>query len=303
MRGLLFALLANPLLAMAVAGAQTTAAPRPPAAPTNLQVLTPDVHLVTVMQSFNAALGVQCVYCHVEGDFASDANPKKAVARKMLTMLKQVNMHFPDAGNDFLHSRYLPFPEGKQYVTCYTCHRGSTTPVTTIPDWHGPDRAPEPGAPPPAGGRGRGAGAGRDGDAAAAAAATTSALPATRGTDTFKNMVLLPRDVNTQFVMPAFRAALGVECSFCHVFGARLERGHANERELDGNPKKLIARNMLGMVQEINATLFPGRDVDIVLTAASEPPAGEHFVTCYTCHRGSHAPLTEPTARAVATVR
>jgi len=98
------------------------------AAATNLQVLTANVNLQTVMESFNTALGVQCSYCHVANDFAADANPKKAVARAMLRMLKQVNMHFPDAGNDFLNSRYLPFPEGKQYVTCYTCHRGDPHP-------------------------------------------------------------------------------------------------------------------------------------------------------------------------------
>jgi hypothetical protein len=261
--------------------------------PKNLQVLTPDVQLSSVMQTFNTALGVQCGYCHVAGDFASDANPKKEVARGMLRMLKQVATHFPDTGNDFEHSRYLPFPEGKQYVTCYSCHRGMATPANALPDWHGPDRAPEPGAPPPGAGRRgggqRGAGAARGADAAASAA-----LPSTRGTEIFKNMVFLPRDVNTQFVMPAFRAAVGVECNFCHVFGAQLERGHANERELDGNPKKLIARGMIGMLKEINAALFPDADVDIVLTAASEPPSGTHYVTCYTCHRGNHVPATTP---------
>jgi hypothetical protein len=275
------------LMVMFSIGVRTEQQPREAPAPKNLQVLTSDVGLATVMQSFNVALGVQCVYCHMEGDFASDANPKKATARAMLRMLKQVNMHFPDAGNDFVHSRYLPFPEGKQYVTCYTCHRGATAPVTALIDWHGPDRAPEPGAPPPPGGGGR-----RGGDATAAP--VEQGIPPTRGADMFKNMVFLPPNTNTQFVMPAFRAALGVECSFCHVFGAHLERGHANERELDGNPKKLMARAMIGMMQEINALLFPGDNVDVVLTAASEPPPGKHYVTCYACHRGNHVPLTEP---------
>lgn len=279
------------LLPIALHG-QQGARDTPP--PKSLQVLSPDVQS-SVMQTFNVALGVQCVYCHVAGDFASDANPKKAIARTMLRMLKQVATHFPDTGNDFEHSRYLAFPEGKQYVTCYSCHRGMPIPVNTLPDWHGPDRAPEPGAPPAGGGR-RGAGGQRGGGAAArgADAGAPASLPATRGTENFKNMVFLPRDVNTQFVMPAFRASIGVECNFCHVFGAQLERGHANERELDGNPKKLIARGMIGMLKEINAALFPDADVDIVLTAASEPPSGTHYVTCYTCHRGNHLPATTP---------
>lgn len=114
--------------------------PVPP--PKNLKILSADVNLLPVMQSFNAGLGVQCTYCHVAGDFASDGNPKKEIARKMLTVIKQINMHFPDAGNDFANSRYLPFPEGKQYVTCYTCHQGKTKPETQHPLPH--PRASEP---------------------------------------------------------------------------------------------------------------------------------------------------------------
>jgi hypothetical protein len=264
--------------------------------PTNLQVLTADVNLPKVMGSFNAALGVQCTYCHAAGDFASDSNPKKDVARRMLRVIKQINQHFPDAGNDFLNSRYLPFPEGKQYVTCYSCHRGAAIPVTTIPNWHGPDRAPEPGV--AQGNRGARAGAARGGAAAAtgdgAAATDAAAVPSARGNQMHKNMVFLPVDTNTNLVMPAFRAAIGVECNFCHVAGAQMELGHANDRHLDLNPKKLIARSMIGMLQEINTALFPGEDVDLVLTASSIPPAGKPYVTCYTCHRGSRVPLTEP---------
>ena len=302
MRTTVFAVtLASALLVRVAVAAQGQQPVREAPAPKNLLVLTSDVQLPAVMQTFNTALGVQCVYCHVNGDFASDANPKKATSRTMLRMLKQVATHFPDTGNDFEHSRYLAFPQGKQYVTCYTCHRGTAAPVNTLTDWHGPDRAPEPGAPPPgAGRRGGGGGGGQRGANAARGpdADATAALPSTRGTEVFKNMVFLPRDVNTQFVMPAFRAAIGVECNFCHVFGAQLEHGHASERELDGNPKKLIARGMIGMIKDINAALFPNDDVDIVLTAASEPPSGTHYVTCYTCHRGSHVPATAPAAAA-----
>jgi len=282
---------------------QAAAAPSP--SPKNLQVLTADVNLPKLMASFNAALGVQCTYCHANGDFASDTNPKKDVARKMLRLLKQVDLHFPDTGNDFLSSRYLAFPEGKRYVSCYSCHRGTAIPVNTLANWHGPDRAPEPGVVP--GNRGRG-GAGRAGGAAAnpdgdaparggrAAAVDPAVVPALRGTQMHKNMVFLPVDTNTNLVMPAFRAAIGVECNFCHVAGAQMELGHANDRHSDLNPKKLIARSMIGMMQEINAALFPGEEIDVVATAASVPPAEKHYVTCYTCHRGSRVPLTEPAA-------
>jgi len=302
-------LLAALLLAAPIAAQQRGPLP----APKNLKVLTPDVNILKVMQDVNAALGVQCTYCHVQGDFAADQNPKKETARTMFAMLKQITLNFPDSGNDFLKSRYLPFPEGKQYVTCYTCHQGSITPASNLPDWHGPPRAPEPGAQ-PAGGRGQLAGArgqGARGQQAAAnddqpatgqrgAAADPNTIPAPRDNRMYKNMVWLPSNSNTQFVMPAFRAAIGVECQFCHVAGENLEKGHANERELDLNPKKLIARNMVHMVQKINATLHPDEKIDLVFLAASTVPEGSHDVTCYTCHRGNHIPPTAPSAAAAA---
>jgi len=270
----------------------------PPSTPpaSNLRVLTPDVNLLKVMTTFNAALGVQCTYCHVaaDRDFANDGNPKKEIARNMLRMLKQVAMRFSDSGNDFLNSRYLPFPEGKQYVTCYTCHRGSVQVVSAVPDPHGPERAPEPGSPPPAGGRGgRGAPAAA-GNQPAGRAAPPPDLPPGRGVQQHMNMVYLPQNTDTFLVMPAFRAAIGVECNFCHVFGERLERGHADERHLDDNPKKRIARSMIGMLKDINTALFPHENIDIVFAASSIVPDGKRYVTCYSCHRGTHLPLSEP---------
>ena len=275
-----------------------------PPVPKNLKVLTPEVNVLRVMQGVNAALGVQCTYCHVLADFASDENPKKEIARNMLRMLKQVTLNFPDSGNDFANSRYLPFPEGKQYVTCYTCHQGSITPVSNLPDWHGPARAPEPGVQ-PAAGRGQQAGArGQQqaennapaGNAQRGAAPAPGAIPEPRDNRDYKNMVWLPQSTNTNFVMPAFRAAIGVECNFCHVAGENLEKGHAQDRDLDLNPKKLIARNMIHMMQKINATLHPADDTDLVYIAASTVPEGKHDVTCYTCHRGNHIPPTAPAA-------
>jgi hypothetical protein len=262
------------------------------ATPRNLRVLTPDVDIQRVMTRFNAALGVQCAYCHVANDFASDANPKKDVARNMLRMTQLVADRFPDSGNDFRNSRYVPFPEGKQYVTCFTCHQGAALPVSAAPDPKGPARAPEPGSPQGAPGpRGGGPPAG---NAARGGAAPAAPLPPGRGAQQHMNMVHLPSNADTFMVMPAFRAALGVECNFCHVFGDKHERGHADERHLDGSPKKLVARNMIGMLKEINAALFPQDSIDIVFAASSIVPEGKRYVTCYTCHRGSHLPPVEP---------
>jgi len=88
---------------------------RPPMpAPKNLKILPPE-HLIETMRAFQAALGVRCDFCHVQGDFASDDKPHKEIARKMILMAKQINGNFPD---------------GKMHVTCYTCHRGATEPAT-----------------------------------------------------------------------------------------------------------------------------------------------------------------------------
>src|SRR5579871_1784123 len=132
-------------LALIGANGQEKQEKRTSSPPGNLQVLSPEVNILRVMQSFNAALGVQCAYCHVQGDFSSDANPNKETARKMLRLIKQINIHFADAGNDFANSKYLPFPEGKQYVTCCTCHQGQTKPPSAAPPPI--KRAPEPYAP------------------------------------------------------------------------------------------------------------------------------------------------------------
>ena len=89
--------------------------------PKNLKVLPADTDIRATMGAFRTALGQQCFFCHVQAtppDFASDENPKKEIARHMITMVKEINAKFPD---------------GKMHVTCYTCHRGKTTPETTAP--------------------------------------------------------------------------------------------------------------------------------------------------------------------------
>ena len=68
------------------------------------------------MRGFSAALGVRCDYCHVSGDFASDANPHKETARKMITIVRQIDSHFPSTSG--------VFPSGYHEVDCGTCHRG-----------------------------------------------------------------------------------------------------------------------------------------------------------------------------------
>jgi len=91
---------------------------RPPAPPTNLKVLkvTTGAEVGQIMRTFTTGLGVQCAYCHVAGNFASDENPKKEVARHMITMTRQINGNFPEGD--------------RMRVSCYTCHRGEAEPKT-----------------------------------------------------------------------------------------------------------------------------------------------------------------------------
>ncbi len=88
--------------------------------PKNLKVLKiQPQELMGIMRGYTVALGVRCDFCHVKGDFASDDNPKKDVARKMIAMAEQVNTTLGDS---------------KVHVTCYTCHRGAEEPLTAPPE-------------------------------------------------------------------------------------------------------------------------------------------------------------------------
>ncbi|HEU4725222.1 MAG TPA: c-type cytochrome [Candidatus Eisenbacteria bacterium] len=98
----------------------------------NLKVLpkdTPPEKLRAVMTGFTRSLGVRCSHCHVgeEGkpldtyDFASDKNPKKAVARGMLKMLGNVNKELKSI---------QPAKAERVNMWCHTCHHGRPVPMT-----------------------------------------------------------------------------------------------------------------------------------------------------------------------------
>ena len=114
-------LIAISLLTMLAAAGQETPdkakqAKRPMPPPTNLKVLkvTTGPEVGQIMRTFTAGLGVQCGYCHEAGNYASDSNPKKDIARHMIAMTQTINGNF----------------EGKLRVSCYTCHRGEPEPKT-----------------------------------------------------------------------------------------------------------------------------------------------------------------------------
>jgi photosynthetic reaction center cytochrome c subunit len=85
----------------------------------NIQVLKdiPADKLIPSMQVIAGSLGVRCQFCHVQGQFAKDDKENKKTARKMMMMMMSINMA------NF---------NGRMEVTCFTCHRGSNNPVSTL---------------------------------------------------------------------------------------------------------------------------------------------------------------------------
>lgn len=91
----------------------------------------------------------------------------------------------------------------------------------------------------------------------------------------FKNVQVMKGIPVDQFMatMGFFSASLGMSCEDCHMADDRDWGGFAVD-----NARKRRARQMIQMMQKINADNFGGRQM----------------VTCYSCHRGADAPRTVP---------
>jgi hypothetical protein len=100
-------------------------------APKNLQFFPKDMtgqQILPIMQNFNAALGVNCTYCHnseppvdnPKNDFASDEKETKKKARVMLVLARDINMK--------LQSELGKPANQLTNVQCVTCHRGVAIP-------------------------------------------------------------------------------------------------------------------------------------------------------------------------------
>lgn len=88
-----------------------------------------------------------------------------------------------------------------------------------------------------------------------------------------KNVQVLPKDMpKTEIVkrMKEVAGDLGVKCGFCHV---------PNDAPSDVKGTKLVAREMMKMVDNINATTLKDSKVK---------------VRCFTCHRGHEEPQVAP---------
>jgi hypothetical protein len=116
------------------------AAGEPAAAPmTNLQVFPKNASWASVVQTmnaFNESLGVECMYCHVEGaggraDWASDEKREKRVARQMILLRDSINVMMPavvgkPAGAG--PTAGAGAPGAPVRVLCRSCHRGLPIP-------------------------------------------------------------------------------------------------------------------------------------------------------------------------------
>ena len=203
MKLLVFSLLVSVSL-FAQQGGDRGANPLP--APKNLKLLAANTDIRFVMRSFNEALGVQCTHCHMEGDFAADTNPKKEIARKMISMVRLIDTSFPSSAG--------VFPEGYHEVDCITCHRGNIKPETKAPRKFY-NRGNSLGEPPPAQRPG-------------------------------VSLKLLPPDTHVhgaESLMGEFRDALNVDCGYCHGGGKPLETD-ANPRKDIGRKMIMLVRQI-----------------------------------------------------------
>ena len=83
----------------------------------NLQVLpdsTTEEQLDAIMHAYNESLNVKCRHCHIKGNMASDENPEKEIARKMMRMTNEINEKY--------------FGKDSGTVGCMTCHNGKLHP-------------------------------------------------------------------------------------------------------------------------------------------------------------------------------
>lgn len=89
----------------------------------------------------------------------------------------------------------------------------------------------------------------------------------------FKNLQVLPKTISKEDLkayMKAQSKALGVECDYCH---------DVPDMASDKNEKKLIARKMIQMTNEVNEKWLKGiKDAE------------KNKVGCGTCHQGKELP-------------
>ena len=155
-----------------------------------------------VMQMMNKVLGVECVHCHEQDNWAQDdLNEEQMHAREMMT-----TRMFPMVGA----IRQDHF-ENKGGPTCWTCHRGSTKPEGSPAGGWKPHAAPEP---------------------------SPFSEEGTAG-EVYKNIQVFQQMPAARLgrVMGVLTAALNVDCTHCHVEGD----WSSDEKEPKQTARKMFA--------------------------------------------------------------
>lgn len=160
--------------------------------------------------------------------------------------------------------------------------------------------------------------------AAPAAPASPAVLPTVLPDSTWqwpehsRNLRVLPDTTSAATLrrtMQGFTRSLGVRCSACHVGSG--SDFNTWDFASDAKPHKDVARGMMRMTAELNASLVPAAlgahdhaapapthrhadGAEHVHAAAPEraPEHAEELVTCWTCHRGQSHPETTQAAGA-----
>jgi photosynthetic reaction center cytochrome c subunit len=219
-----------------------------------------------------------CLYCHVEGNFASDEVYTKVVARRMFQMVQHMNAtwrdHVADTG-----------------VTCYTCHRGHPVPKNI---WVKPvprvkegsalgDRAGQNIAAPQIGLTSL------PGDPFSAyllgneqiRVNGTSALPPERGTP----RAPVKQAELSYALMIHMSKSLGVNCTFCH-------NGQSFQSWEISAPQRTTAWHGIRLVRDLNQDYLTADPLIGIFPPNRRGPMGDVAkVNCATCHQGAYKPL------------
>jgi photosynthetic reaction center cytochrome c subunit len=214
-----------------------------------------------------------CGYCHVSGNFASDAKYTKVVARRMLQMTIAVNTKYTDH-------------VGGVGVTCYTCHRGNNNPsniwFTGVTPGSGPALAES-----------------NMGKNLPAANINGSSLPSDPYTAFLLNddnirvsgSTALPSGnrasiKNTEWtyaLMMTYSQALGVSCEYCH-------NSRAFNEWSESTPQRVTAFYAEAMLRDLNSNYMV--PLTPLFPAALKGPSGDVAkINCATCHQGVYKPL------------
>ena len=256
----------------------------------NVQVLT-DVSAAEFMRlqtAITAWVSPQqgCAFCHVGGDYASDALPTKQAARIMLRMTRHLNSdwsnHVAAAG-----------------VTCYTCHRGQPVPAEI---WF-------PSPPPP-----QKSFVAQQDDWNESADTVRKFFPDASYSEYFlggqpiaaqsvtaghSHTVASQDEVKRIYeMMMTMSDGIGVNCGYCH-------NSRAFESWAESPPARWVGYYALRLVRDLNrnyllplAALVPqtrtlegATRLPVLPARETGPQLGNGLVLCGTCHLGEPKPM------------